>query len=389
MQYDVIIVGGGLVGLSLAHALQRASCTVALLERNASKIQDQRLFALNQTSCDFLKKLNIWPELIAHATPISSVHISRQGHFGSVKLNAADAGLPQLGYLIPAMHVEQALQQVVVTQANCDYYCPATVNAISQQHEQIELSAVSNNKTITLRAKCLIAADGSDSQVRTQLNIPVEQQDLHETAIVTQLTVSKQHNFVAYERFTKDGVLAILPMHAQQLALIWSLPNAAAENLLALSTDAFIAQVQENFGYRLGKIVNCQQRFHYPVRYLKAEQHNYQNVLLIGNAAHTLPPVAAQGFNLALWEVAQIAQIINQHPDDLLHLKQLLNKDFYAQQEIAIKFSKYLHQMMQGKMQQWFSQLITLGMLSFENIKPFKKYFLKKMLGSRFQQTAK
>ncbi|MBA3661273.1 MAG: FAD-dependent monooxygenase [Gammaproteobacteria bacterium] len=393
MQHDLIIVGGGLVGLSLALALRGTPYSIGLIERQSPQLQDARLFALNHASVTFLKTLNVWDSVAQEAAPIHEVHVSRKGHFGSVRLSRNDLKLDTLGYLIPARHIEKALNEVILKLSHCTVYRPATVQTIARQAENITLHCKAEEGEKVLRGTCLIGADGSDSVVRGMMHIQTEEKVLQQIAIVTHIYLSKPHQFVAFERFTNDGTLALLPMKATKedealarfpVATILTTSKNEAQQLLDMSEENFRQALQEAFGFRLGKFIHTGMRFTYPLRHLRAEQTNLSNVILLGNAAHTISPVAAQGFNLALWEVACLAKMLKEHdhhPHDLATLAPQFNQYIAKHQSTAINFTARLTDMVHGPLHQWTPSVLSIGMVAFNLLPPLKRRFLKQMMG--------
>jgi 2-octaprenyl-6-methoxyphenol hydroxylase len=311
MQYDIIIVGGGMVGASLACALTQQNLKIALLDAAPlNTVDDSRLIALNHSSVCLFKNLHVWAALAEHAAPITQVHISDRGQFGMTRLHAETAGLTSLGHVVPAKYINAALDQKL-QHSHCEVLRPAVLQSISQTDSEVTLTTAVGKP---LQAKLVIAADGTQSTVRKELGIPVEEKASQQSALVTVTTLQRSHHNIAYERFHATGALAMLPLPGLQAATIWTDSNTVIEQLLQLDEPAFLATLQKQFGYRIGKFLQTGTRHVYPLQQLSAKKTFQQRVLLIGNAAHTFHPIAAQGLNLALAEIAMLTQYLVDHP---------------------------------------------------------------------------
>lgn len=384
MRYDVIIVGGGLVGSSLALALSDLPLRVALVEARLPTSEDPRLFALNISSIQLLSRLGIWPAVEKAASPITAVHVSHRGHFGAVRLNASDADLPTLGHVVPAFRIEAAMHERLSAETRMTRYCPARVVAIHPRGTETELVLKAEGEELTLSSPLIIAADGTESTLREALNIPTETVDYHQTAIVSKIQVSAPHRGVAYERFADGGALAMLPLPDQTCASIWSAPTDQANELLQLSDADYLAACQSLMGHRLGRLVSVSARAHFPLRMKRALTGVSQHVFLLGNALHTLHPIAAQGFNLALYEVATLVEGFVQGlargeaitPDTL----QALNESTQTQQNISVGVSHVLAHLF-TKPQPGLSTLAGLCMAGLDCLPPLKKRFIQRMTG--------
>src|SRR5579883_942585 len=220
MHYDLIIVGGGLVGAGLAAALPDKR--IALIDAKLPSQDDPRLFALNYGSCQFLQHLGLWPMLAAHAAPIHQVHVSYQGRFGAVRLTREDAHLPTLGHVIPARFIEAALHDKLASSIHITLYRPAKLISLHQQEGRVTLTLDTAIGQKILHAPLVIGADGTESTVRSQLNIPITVVDYHQSAIVTRTTLKRSHHHIAYERFVDNGAIAMLPLVGNECATIWT-----------------------------------------------------------------------------------------------------------------------------------------------------------------------
>lgn len=385
MRYDIVIIGGGLVGTGLAAALRDSGLRVALIDARMPSNNDHRLFALSASSCQFLQNLNVWEKLATRAAPIHQVHVSRQGRFGAVRLKREEVRVTALGHVIPAREVETVLNELVLAlpEQICKMYRPAKLLSLKQHPTHVELTVDNDKEEVILEASIVIGADGADSTVRKELNIAVEETDYQQTAIVFKTTLQRSHQQIAYERFTADGAIAMLPLPDNQCASIWTLDNARAAELLAQDDAAFLQSLQQEFGYRLGKLQAVTQRQTYPLRMRRAKQMVAGRVMLIGNAAHTLHPIAAQGFNLAVHELAALIDAIVAVNGDATQVDlQQVCLQTQKQQSMSIGVSSKLPQLFSTE-NAWMSVATQLGMVGLDILPPLKQYFIKGMMGRR------
>jgi 2-octaprenyl-6-methoxyphenol hydroxylase len=310
--YDITIVGTGLTGLTLAAALSKLPIQVALIDAKKPNLiddnfHDARSIALSRVSHQIFRSLDLWSAIKAYATPIKKIHISDRGRFAFAHIHASDFKLDALGHVVEYHQLEKSLWNAVHASSNIDYFIPATLTKIQEHNNYLEL-VYGEQKSI--KTKLLVASDGSNSAIRSILNIRYQEKDYKQHALVTNVGINRQHDGVAYERFTSDGPLALLPLGEKRYAIVWTQNPAAATTLLQLPEKEFLAALQKTFGYRVGKFIWVGKRQIFPLRLLYTHENIKSRVALIGNASHTLHPVAGQGFNLGLRDVAHIIQMI-------------------------------------------------------------------------------
>lgn len=313
--FDVIIAGGGMVGATLACALSGHGMRIALVEpvRNEQRAEpgyDDRAIALAWGTSRIFAGLGLWDALSAHATPIHRIHVSDRGHAGMVHMDRESEGLPAIGYVVPAHAIGQVLADAVSRLDDVTQLCPATVTGLSagQQHAQVMIRQ--DDGELQVQAVLVVAADGAGSRLREQAGIRSQRRDYRQTAIVTNITPQLPHNHSAWERFTDTGPLALLPMSQGRCGVVWTVASDQAERVMALSDDEFLAQLQERFGNRLGQLQRVGVRQAWPLQLLSATQSVAPRLALIGNAIHTLHPIAGQGFNLGARDVAALAEVL-------------------------------------------------------------------------------
>jgi len=320
LDYDLIIVGGGMVGASLACALGNHPLQIAMVEAYSQEMNtppsyDDRAIALSYGTSQIFRTLGIWEQLSAKVTPIKHIHVSDRGHIGATRINHEEENVDALGYVITARDLGQVLYSALSNFDNLRILKPAQLTELSLSDNQADATITlnqdsSNSEAKVVSTKLLVAADGGNSSVRKLLNIDAQQFDYRQTAITANISVSQAHNNVAYERFTAQGPLALLPMQDQRCSLVWTRQSDNVESIMAMSDQEFLQQLQVEFGGRLGQFTQVGKRSTYPLKLVKANAQVQRRVALIGNAAHTLHPIAGQGFNLGMRDVAALAQII-------------------------------------------------------------------------------
>lgn len=326
--YDVLIVGGGLVGASLAVALRELPLKIGLVEAYAfadtrQPSYDDRPTALALGSQRVLAHWGLWPALQPHAAAIRQVHVSQAGYFGVTRINASDysdANDAVLGQVVENRRIGQALAAALQTQANLSLHMPASFKALQQDDAQVQVTIATDAGEQKLSTRLLIGADGADSRVRQAVGINARQHDYQQRAIIANVSPARDVPATAYERFTSFGPLALLPMTPgpdgePRRKLVWTHPADLAAARMQCSDAVFLQDLQVAFGQRLGQFIKLGERVSFALQQTLAERAVSGRVLLLGNAAHSLHPVAAQGFNLSLRDVVSLAELLEQAAD--------------------------------------------------------------------------
>ena len=314
-QYDVVIVGGGMVGASLVCALAGRNLRIAMVEAVQPAVRagagyDDRAIALAYGTRRIFTGLQLWEQLESAATPIHRIHVSDRGHFGMARMDRNEEGLPAIGYVVPARDIGRVLSDAVAAIDGVDNWCPATVTAVHRTDEGVQLQLDCDGVVETLDTRLVVAADGADSLLREQFGIGHVERDYGQTAIVTNISPQLPHKNIAYERFTASGPMALLPMSGQRCAVVWTVATQQADAVMALDDADFLAQLQERFGYRLGRLEKTGRRQAWPLRLVQAKESVRERLALVGNAVHTLQPVAGQGFTLGARDGAVLAEVM-------------------------------------------------------------------------------
>jgi 2-octaprenyl-6-methoxyphenol hydroxylase len=320
--FDIAIVGGGMVGASLAVALDGLGLKVALIEAIAHDADsqpsfDERTTAISNGSQRVLDTLGLWGAVSAAATPIRRIHVSDQGRLGFARLDAADEGLSALGYVVPNRALGAALWAKVAGSADTRIFCPARVPQVEASGTRVEVEVAHDaGVTSTITARLIVAADGAQSAVRTAFGVAAQVRDYGQTAVISTLLPQRFHEHVAYERFTDEGPLALLPLDEGRCTLVLTLQPARAALAMTWTDQEFLAEVQRRFGFRLGRFLKVGRRFAYPLSLSRALRTSSGRCVIVGNAAQGLHPVAGMGFNLGLRDVASLAELVAQRVDD-------------------------------------------------------------------------
>ncbi|MEZ5465718.1 MAG: 2-octaprenyl-6-methoxyphenyl hydroxylase [Lysobacteraceae bacterium] len=347
---DVAIVGAGLVGASLACALDALGLRTLLVEASAGGAQpapsfDERNLALGKASVNALEALGVWRHIRTAPEAIRRVHVSSRGDFGSVQLDAADYGLDAFGAVVIARELGAALEARLDELKHLQRLRPARVTAVTTSADVAMLRIQSpDGESCEIETRLLVAADGSHSAIRESLDIAVERHDYRQRLFVATATAEREHQGCAWERFTPDGPVAVLPLGGARLGTICTVTAEDAERVADMDDDAYRELLQSRFGYRLGRIGRVGQRSHYPLALIKAERLIAERSVLVGNAAQTLHPIGAQGFNLGLRDALTLAEVLETalrqgrqpgHADDLREYAQRRETD----REETLRFS--------------------------------------------------
>lgn len=314
--YDIVIAGGGMIGTSLALALAPLGLCVAVVEAVARKAPgqpsfDDRSTALSRSTQRMFEAMGLWPEIVAASTPIRGIHVSDQGRFGFSHIDAREQGVEALGYVVINRVLGGVLQDALNDVDGVDVICPARIVGLELGPDRAAATvADADGETRALTCDLMVAADGANSVVREMMGITAQKSDYGQRAVIGNLLPEKDIDFMAYERFTQQGPLAILPVADGRAGFVWTIAEDDAERIMALDDDTFLAELQGQFGYRLGMFSRVGKRASYPLVLSKAMRLTATRSVLIGNSAHGLHPVSAQGFNLGMRDVAALVDCI-------------------------------------------------------------------------------
>ena len=365
--FDVIISGGGLSGslmaLSLADlkkadgsllsiAIVEAIKPVATEQNNTVPLFDDRVLALSHGSASYLKEMGVWQHLLNEACAIEKIDISDRGHYGKARLEAQEHGVSALGYVIEMALIGKAQLKALASKHNVSWFSPDCITDIDwhansqnndhnndqkeNQKNRIEVKLESGQ---SIQTSLLLACDGANSPCRQLAGINTSHSDYQQVALIANVATKKPHNNKAFERFTEYGPLAMLPLtelnSESRCSLVWTMSPEQSEKILALNDNEFKQQLELSFGSWLGAITQVGKRDVYPLVLLQAQQQTYHRMALIGNASHTIHPIAGQGFNLGLRDVQQMSALIekglNENTDTDADIGSFILLNEYAQ----------------------------------------------------------
>lgn len=401
-QYDIAIIGGGLVGASLACALEGFArdhhWSIAVIEavpmpedsEQDTPFQpsyDARSTALSWGTRQIYQQMGLWSDLAPYAAAIKHIHVSDKGHLGATRLAASDHNVEALGYVAPNQGLGRVLLQGVKQAQHVNWLCPFKVSDFSVGAEQhtLQLSDKQGAEK-TLHAKLVVLADGGQSGLKGKLQIADQVRPYDQHALVCNLTMSEPHQNKAFERFTPEGPMAWLPLpQSNDIALVWTVPSEQVDEVMALDDDAFAQRLHRLFGYRLGGVERVGQRYQYPLNLVRASEQVRPGLVVLGNAAHYMHPVAGQGYNLALRGVAELAAVLDQAAQqqrsiaDLTVLQEYLDRR-QSDQDTVIGFSDGLIRLFANH-NPMLGHLRAGGLMLLDQLKPAKRWFARQAMG--------
>jgi 2-octaprenyl-6-methoxyphenol hydroxylase len=329
--YDVVVVGGGMVGASFACALSRelskASKEISILVVEAVGLEtssdstdasqpsfDARSTALSYGSRQIFEAMGVWSQLQHTVSAITQIHVSDRGRIGSTRIDHKDYKVDALGYVVENRELGMVLNSSMSADSGIDLFCPASIVAIKPTAEGMDLIVKCGSMEHPVSASLVLLADGGRSPICEQLGIGQNVQDYNQHALIANIGIEKAHENIAYERFTDTGPLAVLPLKSigaqHRASLVWTLSAQQSAEYMAMATDELLEKLQQRFGNRLGKLQQLGEKFSYPLRLSVAREQLRPGLVLLGNVAHALHPVAGQGLNLALRDTAKLVETL-------------------------------------------------------------------------------
>ncbi|MBD1555329.1 2-octaprenyl-6-methoxyphenyl hydroxylase [Vibrio sp. S9_S30] len=386
-QYDVVIAGGAMAGATLALALNRLSngtLSIAVIE--PFKVEhtlhpgfDSRSIALSHGTYLILEKIGLWAQIQPFTTPIEHINVSDKGHAGLTDITKYDLNLDALGYVVELADIGRVYQSLLNGADKVDFLCPDSVSHVSRQSNAATITLSSG---AVLEAKLLVAADGALSPSAQKIGLPLHEHDFEQVALIANVSLSQPHLGRAFERFTASGPLALLPMSDNRMSLVWCLPPESVDDVSRLSNEDFLATVQQCFGWRLGQFTKVGARASYPLLLRSRESIVSHRFAVVGNAAQTLHPIAGQGFNLGMRDVATLAEQILANLTDPGHYSVLS-----AYRERREQDRKRTMELTSGLVHLFSNDFIpmrvgrNIGLMGFEGLGSMKSPLLARALG--------
>ncbi|WP_445144586.1 2-octaprenyl-6-methoxyphenyl hydroxylase [Dyella sp. Tek66A03] len=384
----VLIIGGGLVGASLAIALDVAGIEAVMVEAAAPRVgeqpsYDERNLALARATVNGLSAIGVWPYAAPQATPIRHIHVTRAGEFGSVQLDAAKHGVDALGWTLPARELGAALLRRLDECRHLRRLAPARLEAAEPLAQGWRARIRTPDGLMEIDTPLLVGADGTASFVRDQVGIGSERHDYQQTLFVCTITPERDHANRAYERFADSGPIALLPLTERRCGLVLTVPRQDADAVAALDDEDFVALAQQRFGWRLGRLSRPGKRHAYPIHRVAASALVAPRAVLVGNAAQTIHPIGAQGFNLGLRDALTLAELVAGVADpgtqDLLERYAARRA---ADREGTMAMSHGLVQLA-CLAQPWLGPLRSMAMLALDRLPPVQRLLAKRGMGFR------
>lgn len=318
---DVVIMGGGLVGASLAACLARdPNLSIAVVEKFLPSSDDQsaqlhpsydaRNTALSNGTCHVFDQLGLWQSMREFAVPIQTIDITNQGSFGRAVIRAEEERVRALGYVIENRYMGKFLMEHLQQCPNVQFLAPAEIGGLHYEGDKIVASVEVDGRWDMIKTPLVVIADGAQSQGRELLGIGADVTGYDQVAIVTAVTPDRPHNNLALERFTSTGPLAVLPQTDNRWGLTWCLDKERADELMAANDESFMRALEQAAGSSIGNLTKVGKRYTYPLALTLAKEQVRPNVVVLGNAAHGLHPVAGQGLNMAMRDVAVLLQTL-------------------------------------------------------------------------------
>ncbi len=391
---DIAIIGGGMMGATLSLILAKAlpNKSISIIDRRPLLTEtgqesllpsfDARSTALAPTTVDLMYSLGIWSNLLPHATAIKNVQVSDKGHCGWVRLTQKDNAGQPLGFVVDNRAMGRALAQSVDESSGIDSYGGVDVERLTPVKGGMK---VLMSDGVQLQAELLVVADGADSELGRQLGIQQSITDYEQSAIVANVSFESPHMGTAYERFSGQGPMAILPLGGPQgrtSALVWTWPKHQVDKVMAMGDAQFLCELQKSFGHHLGRFTRVSSRVDYPLQLCLANEQVRSNLVMMGNAAHFLHPVAGQGFNLAARDGMRLAQALKSATGSLGCVRTLMayTNAQERDQSRTISLSHGFNELF-GSSHMAAIGLRNLGMLAIENCDFIRSAFIRQMSG--------
>jgi 2-octaprenyl-6-methoxyphenol hydroxylase len=385
--YDLVIVGGGIIGLTLAAALKDSGLSVLLIEAKVASaaVAKGQAYAIHMLSALIYQGIGVWDKILPQIAKYRHVRLSDANYPEVVEFATSDLGMPELGYVAEHQALLQPLQEFVQDCPNVTYLCPAEVVSTQYQQDIVAIDIKIAEEIRTVRSKLLIAADGARSPIRQAAGIKTSGWKYWQSCIVAFVKPEKSHNDTAYEKFWTSGPFAILPLPGNRCRIVWTAPHEEAKALCALDDEQFLAELTRRYGEQMGKLELLGDRFIFQVQLMQSDRYVLPRLALIGDAAHNCHPVGGQGLNLGIRDAAALAQVLQTaiaKGEDIGKIQVLKRYERWRQREnlTILGFTDLLDRVFSNN----FLPLLLarrLGLWVMRRVPPLKIFTLKLMIG--------
>jgi len=389
LNYDLAIVGGGIVGATLAAALKDSGLNIALIEAQVESpgVAKGRAYAISLLSGRIYQGIGIWEQILPQITCFQQIQLSDADYPKVVQFYPPDLSTDKLGYAAEHRVLLTALQEFWQTCPNVSYLCPAEVLQADYQKDAVEIQLRLNGELQTIKTRLLVGADGAKSQIRQAAGIKTHGWRYWQSCLVATIKPEKPHNNIAYERFWPTGPMGVLPLPGNRFQVVWTWPHAIAKTMQELDETEFLAKLEYHTGGKFGKLELLGDRYLFPVQLMQSDRYTLPRLALIGDAAHGCHPVAGQGMNLGIRDAAALAQVLkeaHQKGEDIGNIKVLKRYEGWRKREnlVILGFTDFLNRIFSNQN----FPLIAIrrfGLWILRNITPIKKYALQLMTGQR------
>lgn len=387
--YDLAIVGGGIVGLTLACALKDSGLSVALIEAKPYSVAQAlgQAYAVHLLSARIFQGIGVWDKILPSIATFRHVRLCDSDHPGIVEFEPEDLGTDVLGYVAEHQALLLPLQEFLQECPKVSYLCPVEVVKTQYEPSGVEIELRIGGEFRTIRTRLLVAADGARSRIRSSASINTRGWQYWQSCIVAFVKPEKPHNDTAYERFFTSGPFAILPLPGNRCRIVWTAPHEEAKALVALDDEQFLAELSRRFGDQMGRLELEGSRFVFPVQLMQSDRYILSRLALIGDAAHCCHPVGGQGLNMGIRDAAALAQVLQEahnQGEDIGDLPVLKRYERWRKQEnlTILGFTDLLDRMFSNN---WLPVVVIrrLGLWMLRRVRPVKKYALQLMTGLR------
>jgi len=387
LDYDLAIVGGGIVGVTLACGLKNSPLKVVLIEPQpkAVAIRRRQAYALTLQTGRILQGIGVWDEILPKITTFDQISLSDSDHPNVVHFKSEDLGTEGLGYVGEHSVILTAMHDFLDSCENVSWLCPSQVVNVDYQPDFAEIEVEAEGNTQTLRTQLVIAADGSRSPLRQAAGISTYGWKYWQSCIAMTIKTEKSHNNVAFERFWPSGPMGVLPLPGNRCQVVWTAPHAEAQALKDLDQKAFLELLEYRTGGLLGRLELESDRYVFPVQLMQSARYIQPRLALVGDAAHCCHPVGGQGLNMGVRDAGALAQVLRQaaqNGEDIGQLRVLKRYEGWRQTEnlVILGFTDFLDRMFSGN---WRPKVTIRrwGLWSLQKVKPLRYLALRLMTG--------